>query len=164
MSRLPRRRSLSLDPVSTARETIRAAGLRCTPARIAVLQSLVEVARPATHAELSALLSVKAGGSGFDKATVYRNLVELTQAGILSRIEVGDHVWRFEVRPRAADGAPADEHAHFVCTQCGSVACLDDVEVKLMPRAGVVRKGGKMPGRMGTVNQVLLKGRCEDCG
>lgn len=164
MSRSPRRKAPSSDPYAKARETIRAAGLRCTPARIAVLQRLAESPGPATHAEIAAELAGGARGSGFDKATVYRNLVELTEAGIVSRIEVGDHVWRFELRSRAADGAPGDEHAHFVCTECGSVACLDDLDVKLSPREQPAKKPGRSGRRVGTVSQVLLKGRCEDCG
>jgi Fur family ferric uptake transcriptional regulator len=129
-----------------------------------VLHRLVGAVGPVTHAEIAAELSRGVGGSGFDKATVYRNLVELTEAGIVSRIEVGDHVWRFEVRSRGADGSPGEDHPHFVCTQCGSIACLADVDVQLSPRDPATRKSERATGpRIGTVSHVLLKGRCEDC-
>jgi hypothetical protein len=29
---------------------------------------------------------------------VYRNLVELSAAGLLLRLDFGDHIWRFEFR------------------------------------------------------------------
>jgi Fur family ferric uptake transcriptional regulator len=188
MSRSPRRpAAAAADPFAAARATIREAGLRCTPARIAVLQRLAEAPGPATHAEVAALLAPggKGGGFGIDKATVYRNLVELTDAGILSRIEVGDHVWRFELRKRGSDGSAAADHPHFVCTECGSVSCLEGMEVTLSPHpeggAGAAA-GGRDPRsaarrdprrdapraadsrrRIGSVSQVLLKGRCKGC-
>ena len=35
--------------------------------------------------------------AGFDRATLYRNLVDLAAAGILNRSDYGDHSWRFEL-------------------------------------------------------------------
>ena len=187
MSRIPRRSAPpAADPFAAARATIREAGLRCTPARIAVLERLAEAPGPSTHAEIAALLApgAKGGGFGIDKATVYRNLVELTDAGILSRIEVGDHVWRFELRKRGSDGSVAADHPHFVCTECGAVSCLEGVEVTLSPHpegSGAAAAGrdarraarrdprkeapraADSRRRIGSVSQVLLKGRCKGC-
>ncbi|MFM7075671.1 MAG: Fur family transcriptional regulator [Planctomycetaceae bacterium] len=187
MSRSPRRQNPPpADPFAAARATIREAGLRCTPARIAVLERLAEAPGPSTHAEIAALLApgAKGGGFGIDKATVYRNLVELTDAGILSRIEVGDHVWRFELRKRGSDGSVAADHPHFVCTECGAVSCLEGVEVTLSPHpegSGAAAAGrdarraarrdprkeapraADSRRRIGSVSQVLLKGRCKGC-
>jgi len=49
---------------------------------------------PLTHAEVSEALH----HLGFDRATIYRNLTELTEAALASRVELGDHVWRFEAK------------------------------------------------------------------
>ncbi len=133
------------------RQAIRAAGLRCTPARLTVLAELHRAARPTNHAELATLLEP----SGFDRATVYRNLIDLSEAGLVSRIDLGDHVWRFEVRN--PDAAHNDEHPHFVCTECGEVSCLPGVEVNITPAPGSKRSS------LGHVTEVLLKGRCVDC-
>ena len=141
------------------RDRIRGAGLRCTSARVAVMQHLETATGPLTHAEVSEALS----HLGFDRATIYRNLTELTEAALAARVELGDHVWRFEAK-RAGGGHKGDDHPHFVCTTCGEVSCLDDVQVAIMPRPGE-GKAAKKPagGRIGLVTEVLLKGRCEQC-
>ena len=81
----------NLDVVKTR---IRAAGLRCTTARVAVLEHLDTATGPRTHAEVSEALADR----GFDRATIYRNLTELTDKKLVSRVELGDHVWRFEIK------------------------------------------------------------------
>lgn len=130
---------------------IRQAGLRCTMARVHVLEQLHAVNTPQSHADLAAVLAPK----GFDKATIYRNLVELSEVGILSRMELGDHVWRFELKDPGTQHS--DEHPHFVCVECGEVSCLPGVSVNLSPAPA--SKGSVI----GELTQVLLKGRCEHC-
>lgn len=130
---------------------IREAGLRSTAARIAVLRELIEARTPVSHAELAEKLVPL----GFDKATVYRNLMDLSEVGMVSRTELGDHVWRFELR---RDGVGHNnDHPHFLCTDCGMVTCLSDVSVNLAAMLG----GKHAPGM--TVTEVLLKGRCGTC-
>lgn len=136
--------------VADLRTRIRGAGLRSTPARLAVLQSLEQHATPVTHADLAAQLVPR----GFDKATVYRNLIDLSDAGLLSRSELGDHVWRFELRRNAS--SHTGEHPHFLCVDCGEVSCLSDVDIRISPRQG--KKAG-----FGQVTEVLLKGHCGRC-
>lgn len=151
-------------------------GLRCTAARLTVLQHIVDHAGPKTHAEVSDALAHK----GFDRATIYRNLTELTEAGILARVELGDHVWRFELRGKDAAGRHEETHPHFVCTSCGEVSCLDDVTVAITPKdkppagrgkktsgpvakTGSPRRGRKSVSDLPRVTEVLLKGRCGNC-
>lgn len=148
------------------RTQIRAAGLRCTTARLAVLEHLESAAGPRTHADVSEALS----GRGFDRATIYRNLTELTEARLVDRVELGDHVWRFEIRRRKDHGGHDQAHPHFLCTACGEVSCLDDVSVAITPSTGPrhrgavrQRTGGGRP-KIHTVTEVLLKGRCGGCG
>jgi Fur family ferric uptake transcriptional regulator len=131
---------------------LRTAGLRSTSARISVLQRLIAARRPVSHAELAELLVPE----GYDRATVYRNLMDLTEANLASRTELGDHVWRFEYRTPGA-GDHASEHAHFLCTDCGAVACLPGVKLDLTPAMM-----GEKPG-ISSVSSVLLKGKCEQC-
>lgn len=146
---------------ATAMVAIREAGLRCTPARVAVLEHLAAVRGPRTHAEVAEALTDR----GFDRATIYRNLTELTTARLVARVELGDHVWRFEIARVAKPGVKGDDHPHFVCTNCGDVSCLDDVKVSISPRskAGAARGSGRVGG-IRAVKEVLLKGTCADCG
>ena len=89
----------------------------------------------------------------------------------MTRVELGDHVWRFELKGVAADGSGQAHHPHFVCTECGGVSCLDGMEVAITPRPRSAAKGRRPAGakaepchnRIGSVSEVLLKGRCEDC-
>lgn len=132
-----------------ARQLVRAAGLRCTPCRLAVVQHLAACGSPLSHAELSEILVPE----GYDKTTIYRSLVELTEVNLLNRFDLGDHVWRFEWN------SPQDEesfHPHFLCVQCGEVTCLDDFEIVLKSSAGAPSPGA--------ITEALLKGRCQKCG
>lgn len=131
------------------RALLRGAGLRATAARVAVIDCLRRARSPLSHGQVHERLA----GSGLDRATVYRNLVDLAEAGLLSRRDLGDHVWRFELRGHA--GPLPEDHPHFVCDDCGGVACMPGVKVRI---ADVRRR---MRAR---VDQVLLRGRCAGCG
>jgi Fur family transcriptional regulator, ferric uptake regulator len=140
------------------RRRIRGAGLRCTAARVAVLRHLETAPGPRTHAEVSESLD----SLGFDRATIYRNLTELTEAKLLARVELGDHVWRFEATG-SGGGHHDDDHPHFVCTTCGEVSCLDDIQVEIQPRPAASKAGRSERQGIGSVTEILLKGHCEQC-
>jgi Fur family ferric uptake transcriptional regulator len=114
-------RRIDPEEVDRVREILRKSGVRATPARIAVLQELRAANSPLTHADLAEKLVPL----GFDKATVFRNLADLAEVDLISRTELGDHVWRFEVRD--PDHPGAEKHPHFVCVECGGVTCLGDM-------------------------------------
>lgn len=134
------------------RTALRGAGLRATPARVAVLGVLHDGGAPLTHGEVADRLD----GRGWDRATIFRNLVALVEAGFVRRTDVGDHVWRFE--PVADHGHARHEHAHFLCTGCGEVTCMPELELKL-PR------GGQVPQSVRTRSvEVQLRGLCDECG
>jgi len=134
------------------RSRIRDAGLRVTMARVAALEKLDAASSPLSHAELAEVLVPE----GLDRATVYRNLIDLTEANLVSRSELGDHVWRFESH-RAGHTHDCEPHPHFVCVDCGKVSCLADVKLEITPSPGskqsVIRE----------LSEVLLKGHCTDC-
>jgi Fur family transcriptional regulator, ferric uptake regulator len=135
------------------RTELRGAGLRATPARVAVLGALRVGGSPMTHGDVVERLD----GRGWDRATIFRNLVALVEAGFVRRTDVGDHVWRFEVVVEDREGQ-AHEHAHFLCTGCGEVTCMPDLELKL-PR------GGRVPQSVRSKSvEVQLRGLCDACG
>ena len=131
---------------------LRDAGLRATAARTAVFQCLIDAGGPLSHAEVCDRLA----DAGFDRATVYRNLADLTEAGLVRRTDLGDHLWRFELTTTIEH--PADEvHPHFVCTACGTVACLPEGAVTLN-----AVKGAPRALKAGTV-EVQVRGTCNTC-
>ena len=139
--------------VSDLQSTLRTAGLRSTAPRVAVLRYLTATGGPVSHAELFEALA----SEGFDRATLYRNLIDLADAGLVSRTDLGDHVWRYELKLNDAGGHLV-EHPHFVCTDCGVVSCLPGVAVRITasdvaPRAVASQKVA-----------VQLTGRCNACG
>ena len=139
------------------RRRIRGAGLRCTAARVAVLRHLETAPGPRTNAEVSESLD----SLGFDRATIYRNLTELTEAKLLARVELGDRVWRFEATGSGGSHHD-DDHPHLVCTTCGEVSCLDDIKVAIQPRSAG-KAGHRERQGIGSVTEILLKGHCEQC-
>jgi Fur family transcriptional regulator, ferric uptake regulator len=133
-------------------DTLRAAGLRRTGPRVAVMQRLEAAAAPLSHGEVAEQLAAK----GYDRATVYRNLVDLVEVGLVTRKDLGDHVWRFElVRAEGREHRP--DHPHFLCTDCGDVSCLPEEAVKVVATRGAPRAVGRR------AVQVQLKGRCDGC-
>jgi Fur family ferric uptake transcriptional regulator len=131
---------------------LREAGLRSTTARRAVLRRLSQVHKPLSHGEVAESLSAE----GYDRVTVFRNLVEFAQVGIASRVDLGDHVWRFELRREGHE--PSGEHPHFVCVDCGEVSCLADVNVTVTPSGSAKRRTP-----LGQITQVVFKGHCTAC-
>lgn len=133
--------------------TLRGAGLRSTTPRVAVLRYLQGAAAPVSHPEIFEALAAE----GFDRATLYRNLMDLTESGLVRRTDLGDHVWRFELREPEQEGHVI-EHPHFVCTDCGVVSCLPGVAVKIFTN------GGDAPRAVSSQHvAVQLTGRCNEC-
>ncbi|HEY1957928.1 MAG TPA: Fur family transcriptional regulator [Polyangiaceae bacterium] len=139
---------------SDVRATLRKAGLRGTTPRVAVLGWMTTTRGPVSHADV--VRGLEAAHVGIDRATVYRNLVDLAECGILRRTDFGDHVWRFELLAAKKGERPVD-HPHFVCTDCGEVSCLTGVAVQIVGNAAAPRAV-----RSRDVD-VQLAGRCNDC-
>lgn len=143
-------REQEVESVTQIRTLLSNVGLRTTAARLAVVKRLKAATSPLTHAEVAEDLVPL----GFDKASIFRNLVDLVDAGLVQRTELGDHVWRFELID--PDHPHQAQHPHFVCVDCGGVTCLQDAD---MPSS--VQKSWA---KIGTVTEILLKGRCKQCG
>lgn len=140
----------ALPSLDVLKATIRGAGLRSTAPRIAVLKRLMQATTPVSHGELVAQLA----DEGMDRTTVYRNLVDLTDAGLVRRTDLGDHVWRFELQRGTGE---ALRHPHFTCTDCGTVACLPEVTVS-------VKQGQRVPRALQKQRvEIQLRGKCDDC-
>ena len=132
------------EDLEAQKATLRSLGLRSTPARLAVMRELKLVSSPISHSELTERLK----SLGFDKATIFRNLTELTELGVLSRTSLGDNVWHFEL-------IKGPQHPHFVCIECGNVTCLENVE--LAPSSQ------KQALAIGCITEIVIRGHCRTC-
>lgn len=132
-------------------EELHEVGLRATSARVAVLDAVLRADAPLTHAELTSKLE----GNGWDAATIYRNLIAITEAGLIMRSDHGDRRWRFERRSTA--GGAVHQHPHFMCTDCGTVSCLPKLEIELPKSSGLPRSA------MAGAFEVQLRGLCDSC-
>jgi Fur family ferric uptake transcriptional regulator len=134
--------------LAAIRAAIRSAGLRFTAPRIAVLDLLQRIPVPAPRGDLAAALPPL----GFDGATVYRNLRDLTAVAMVACVDLGDHVRRYELR------RPGAAHPYFVCTTCGGISRLTGANVELTFAPGARRR---LP--VADVAQVVIRGTCTKC-
>lgn len=94
-------------------------------------------------------------GERFDRVTVYRTLQTFVEKGIIHTIPTSDNSVRYALcREDCYNGHHHDHHVHFLCEQCGSTICLEDVNVPEV----------KMPrGFTQNAVEVVVRGICRDC-
>ena len=140
------------DVHSEMRDRLHSRGLRATRSRLAVLESLHDAAGPRSHLELMSEI----GQGQLERATVYRILSDLSEAGLLRRMDLGDKVWRYELRDPCCHTI-ADNHAHFLCMDCKEVTCLPEMELR-------PARGAALPENLlGAEFQLRITGRCRTC-
>ena len=85
------------------------------------------------------------------RATVYRNIKLLQEAGFLCRVLLEDGSRPYRLSHRS-------HHHHLVCVQCGAVQDLLDCDVSDVLRSLVKRTGFEMEG-----HRLEVYGRCRTC-
>src|ERR1700761_1873782 len=99
----------------TSAEELRAAGLRVTAVRVALLETV----RDGDHLAVEGVPSgIRARVGHVSLQAVYEALHALTAAGLVRRIEPAGGSPRFE-------GRVGDNHHHLICRSCGTVADVD---------------------------------------
>jgi Fur family transcriptional regulator, stress-responsive regulator len=101
----------------TDADRLRAAGLRVTSARLAILDAVRASNHPGTD-EIARAAQERVGHVTVQ--AVYEALNALTRAGLLRRIEPAGNPARYESRV-------GDNHHHAVCRGCGTVTDFDCV-------------------------------------
>ncbi len=134
---------------SSCRRLLQASGLRCTPARDAVLAYLSRQGRPLAHSEIARARGLAA----LDRVTLYRTLTALQDAGLVHRVQDQEGAWRFCAHVRRGRRCPAN-HPHFQCTRCGRMRCLT---AQTLPWISV-RDGERITGK-----QLVVYGLCAAC-
>jgi Fur family ferric uptake transcriptional regulator len=122
----PRTRSSPKQAETPAEALLKGAVERPTAARLAVLDILLATTTALTHTEIAA--AAREAGAELDRVTLYRVLDWLVEKGLAHKIAGEDRVWRFNAMAGDEHGlAGTHEHAHFQCSRCGRLYCLDDL-------------------------------------
>ena len=132
-----------------ARKLLHESTLRATAPRLAVLRVLAEACGPLSHTEVLDRL----GETAWDPSTIYRNLVKLRDAGVAPVVSRAEGIDRYALARGQGDG---HRHPHFVCEDCGRVACLPAELI-----ASMSMEGPWAASIQGAA--VELRGECPDC-
>jgi Fur family ferric uptake transcriptional regulator len=97
---------------------------------------------------------LRSGGRRVGIATVYRVLDQLSDRGLVQRVDFGEGTARYE----AALGT-GEHHHHLVCQDCGKVEAFADEKLEAAIHAVERRTGYTVAG-----HDVVLRGACRDCG
>jgi Fur family ferric uptake transcriptional regulator len=137
--------------VSRVTDALHRAGYQRGGARAAVIGLLDKQGCALSAIEIEAQLA-KRGGRRVSRATVYRVLEELEALGLITRLELGKNLSRFE--PNRPDG----HHHHMICDSCGTVFPFED--------AGLERSIARLTRQVEfevAAHDVVLRGACVDC-
>jgi Fur family ferric uptake transcriptional regulator len=134
-----------------ATHALRDAGTRSGGARSAIVSELASQTCCASAQEIH--MRLHAGGSTVGIASVYRTLELLHSMGLVTRIDTGDGVARFE--PALPGG---EHHHHLVCTTCGAVEAFHDDALE----DAIHRVADRVDFRV-DAHDVALRGACRTC-
>ncbi len=128
------------------KRSLEGCGLRCTPQRYALMAFLMEHNRHPTAVEIfDAVNRVDPRSS---RATIYNNLRDLVQAGLVREVAVEGRAARFD--------ATGTRHHHFICDRCGNV---EDIAWCHVPRPAA----GSLGKRILRECELIFRGLCTKC-
>ena len=132
-------------------DVLKQSGLSLTESRKAILQLFLESNGALEHSVIE-----KKTKDQFDRVTIYRTLQTFQKSGIVHTVPSSDNVVKYALcKNECSEGHHHDNHVHFVCDQCGTTYCLQNIEVPEV----------KLPKgfRINDID-VLVSGVCKSCG
>jgi Fur family ferric uptake transcriptional regulator len=126
------------------------AGYRRGGARQCVIELLDEQSCALSALDIEDQLRARAGRR-VGRASIYRVLDELVTLGLISRVEVGDGVARYEPQR-------SHHHHHLVCDDCGRLTPFEDAALERAIRVLAERVSFDV-----SDHDVTLHGSCEHC-
>ena len=132
---------------------LRADGQRYTSGRRCIMDTLADAGQPLT------IPMILARAPSLAQSSVYRNLAALEQAGLVSKISLGDEHAHYELGEVLTD----HHHHHLVCRACGRVS---DVDLPDAAEQALDRAVHDIAERMSFVvesHRFDLVGVCGDC-
>lgn len=143
---MPRRARAAVEDLS---ERLSASGRRATSQRLVVLEALRQSRRTVTAPELFEQLRLRNPLIG--RATVFRSLDSLVEAGLAQRFERPGHIYSYAA-------CSMQHHHHLVCTRCDSTQEIDEDAIAMLT-AELARRHG-FTAHHGTLD---FYGTCERC-
>lgn len=97
----------------------------------------------------------KKTGENFDRVTIYRTLQTFVEKGIIHTIPTSDNSVLYALcKDECSPGHHHDDHVHFICDDCGTTYCLENITVPplALPQGFVVKR-----------TDVVASGVCDKC-
>lgn len=138
------------DEHSHVRQALQQRGLRWTGQRSRIVRTALATHEHYTAEEL--LLLCRRDDPRLSRATVYRTLAVLEEAGFVEGLDAGDGKRRFE------HVLGHEHHDHMVCLQCGAIVEFRDDELERRQEAAARRHGFRIER-----HSLRLYGRCRGC-
>lgn len=132
-----------------ASAVLRRKHLNITDSRKKILSLFLNHKDALAHADIE-----KNAGEKFDRVTIYRTLQTFVEKGIVHTIPTADNAILYALCKDCDEEHHHDDHVHFVCQDCHTTICLDDVvspQIKL--------PDGYLPENV----QVVINGVCKNC-
>lgn len=95
--------------------------------------------------------NMKRSGLNVSRATVYRTLAKLVDAGLLRRLELGPRMFY-----EHDYGYP--QHEHIVCQQCGTIIEFQDSAIE-----NVIRDVCRQNNFLSLGHTFIIRGTCSEC-
>lgn len=123
--------------------------LSVTGSRKKILELFLQSSGALAHADIE-----KGSGEKFDRVTIYRTLQSFLTKGIIHSIPSADNTVRYALCKECTEESHHDDHIHFLCKECGTTTCLEEVHVPSI----VLPKGFKSE-RI----EMVVSGTCKEC-
>ncbi len=136
---------MRMDPAAV-KQSLEESGLRCTAQRYALMAFLMQCHGHPTAAEI--YKAVNRVDPRSSRATIYNNLRDLVQAGLVREVAVEGRAARFDARNT--------RHHHFVCDRCGDV---EDIHWYGVPKP----KPASLGKRVVRECELIFRGLCAKC-
>lgn len=131
-------------------DLLKGKNLKVTQPRVHVLEIISNKKYAVSQPELEKLL-----GDEFDRVTLYRSLAAFEEKGILHKILDLNGTATYALCAQGCDEvAHDDRHAHFICSSCNNILCLDEV---ILPQINVPK------GYTIQQTEVTVIGLCAKC-
>jgi Fur family ferric uptake transcriptional regulator len=123
--------------------------LSITDSRKKILSLFLQANDALTHGDIEKKASEK-----FDRVTIYRTLQTFVEKGIVHTIPTVDNSIRYALCKDCTEGHHHDNHVHFICSNCNTTICLDDVVSPFidLPKGYIAQNV-----------QVVINGICNTC-